>query len=397
MTTVHVVVPDSVDDPTRPSGGNTYDRHICAGLRDLGWVVRVHPRPGRWPHPGARDLDGLVRTLAALPPDALVLVDGLLASGHPEVLVPAAQRLRLVVLVHLPLGHALAVEAAGGPAGARLPATADRERAVLRAAAAVLTPSRWTADWLLASYDLSPPRVHVARPGADPAPPATGSTALATTGRTTGTALLTVAAVVPAKGHAELLAALASLRAEAWHLVCAGPLDRAPAHVAHLREWCADAGIADRVTFAGPLGSTALDRAYAAADLLVVPSRIESYGLVVTEALARGLPVVATAVGGVDEAMGSVAGAGRPGLLVAPGTAALAEALRSWLGDATLRDRLRRVAGERRTTLEPWSTTARHVSDVLTEVNRSRTAYVGVGAGVGTPEPTAPDPERRAP
>jgi glycosyltransferase involved in cell wall biosynthesis len=390
VTAVHVVVPDSVDDPARPSGGNTYDRRVCAGLRDLGWAVHLHPLPGSWPHPGADDVAGLARTLASLPLDAVVLVDGLLASGHPEVLVPAARRLRLVVLVHLPLGHPLADEAAGGRPAALPPGTAAGERAVLAAASAVLTTSRWTADWLLASYALSPDRVHVARPGADLAAPATGSA--------TGAALLTVAAVVPAKGHAELVAALASVGGAAWQLVCAGALDRAPQHVARLREQCRAAGIADRVTFAGPLGAEALDRAYAAADLLVVPSRVESYGLVVTEALARALPVVAPAVGGLGEAMGSAA-AGRPGLLVRPGSTALADALRSWLDDATLRARLRRAAGERRTTLEPWSTTTRHVSAVLSGVNRSRAAYVGVGAGEGPDRPrsTPPDRERRVP
>jgi glycosyltransferase involved in cell wall biosynthesis len=394
VSTVHVVVPDSVADPARPSGGNTYDRRVCAGLRDLGWDVRLHLLPGDWPHPDAGYLDGLAGTLASLPQGSVVLVDGLVASAHPEVLLPAAGRLRIVVLVHLPLGHPLAAEAAGGPAGALPSGTADGERAVLTAAAAVLTTSRWTADWLRASYDLAPDGIRVARPGADRARPATGSA--------DGSALLTVAAVVPAKGHAELLDALTSLRDRSWRLVCTGPLDRAPGHVARLRARCRDAGITDRVTFTGTLGGEALDRAYAASDLVVVPSRIETYGLVVTEALARALPVVAAAVGGLEEAMGAAPGADQPGRLVRPG-AALAGALRSWLDDATVRERWRGAARERSTTLEPWSVTARRVSDLLAgvaQVNRSRTAYVGVGAGPdpdgGRPDP-APRPERRTP
>ena len=391
MRTVHVVVPDSVEDPARPSGGNTYDRRVCAGLRDLGWDVHLHALAGDWPQPDARGLAGLARTLTALPPDAVVLIDGLLASGHPDVLLPAARRLRLVVLVHLPLGHPAAVEAADRQPGPSPWVPPDHEQAVLAAAAAVLTTSRWTADWLVAAYDLSPRLLRVARPGADRAQLVTGSSA--------GLALLSVAALVPAKGHAELLDALASLRDLAWQLVCAGPLDRAPGHVAQLRARCRDAGIADRVTFTGALGGEALDRAYAAADLVVVPSRIETYGLVVTEALARGLPVVATAIGGIAEAMGTAPGTDEPGLLVPPGSTALAGALRSWLDDATLRDRARQAARARRTTLEPWSTTALQVSDVLSElaagepVNRSRTAYVGVGTGPPQhrARPTEPD------
>ena len=360
MRTVHVVIPDSVDDPARPSGGNTYDRRVCAGLQDLGWDVRVHRQPGGWPTPGPAGVAALARVLESLPPDAVVLVDGLVASGHPEVLVPAARRLRVVVLVHLPLGHPAALDATGPTADPAPPVGPEQEGSVLAAAAAVLTTSRWTADWLLTSYDLAADRLHVARPGADRARPATGTA--------DGTALLSVAAVVPAKGHAELLTALATLADRSWRLVVAGALDLAPDHVARLRETCARAGLTDRVSFAGPLGGAALDREYAAADLLVVPSRIETYGLVVTEALARALPVVATEVGGVGEAMGSVAGGGRPGRLVGPGGDGLAVALWSWLEEPEVRERWRSAAAERRTTLEPWSATARQVADLLTEV-----------------------------
>jgi len=124
VRTVHVVVPDSVDDPARPSGGNTYDRRVCAGLRYLGWLVDVHPQPGDWPHPDRSSVGVLARTLAALPDDALVLVDGLLASGNAECLLPAAVRLRVVVLVHLPLGHSLGDEAVGGQAATDPPVVA---------------------------------------------------------------------------------------------------------------------------------------------------------------------------------------------------------------------------------------------------------------------------------
>ena len=92
--------------------------------------------------------------------------------------------------------------------------------------------------------------------------------------------------------------------------------------------------------FAGPRTGADLERSYAAADLLVLASRAETYGMVVTEALARGLPVVAAEVGGLTEALGHGADGIRPGLLVPPDDpAALGAALRAWLGDAELRER----------------------------------------------------------
>ena len=105
MTQVHVVVPEGIDDPMRPSGGNAYDRRICRGLAALGWTVHEHPVPGTWPRPGAIGHAALARAVREIPDGAVVLLDGLVASAAPDALVPQARRLRQVVLVHMPLGH----------------------------------------------------------------------------------------------------------------------------------------------------------------------------------------------------------------------------------------------------------------------------------------------------
>jgi len=126
-------------------------------------------------------------------------------------------------------------------------------------------------------------------------------------------------------------------------------------------------GIADRVCFRGPLTGAALHAAYADADVLVLASHAETYGMVVTEALARGLPVIATAVGGLPEALGQAPDGSRPGLLVPAGDVpALRRALRDWLGDADLRAGLRRSALQRRPTLSGWTRTSEQVADALT-------------------------------
>jgi len=349
VTTVHVVVPEGIGDPARPSGGNTYDRRVCRGLAGAGWSVREHAVPGSWPRPDAASyaaLDGVIR---AIPDDAVVLLDGLVASTAPELLVPQASRLRLVTLVHMPLGHDPADDEAR-----------TREGAVLSAAASVVTTSRWARRTLLELYGLPGERVHVAEPGVDAAGLAPGTASAG--------ALLCVAAVIRGKGHDLLLDALARVPDLPWQCLCAGRLDRDPAFVEGLRRRVLDRDLADRVTFPGPLTGADLARGYRAADLLVLASRAETYGMVVTEALAHGLPVVATEVGGVPEALGRAADGHLPGLLVPPGDpAALGAALRAWLGDAALRERLRRAARERRASLSRWSTTASVVSAVLTE------------------------------
>ena len=355
MTAVHFVVPDGIDDPARPSGGNAYDRHVCRGLTSIGWSVREHAIPGFWSLPDAASFAALEGVVQRIPDEAVVLLDGLVASTAPEVLVPQARRLRLVVLVHMPLGHR--------PADGRAGDARMRERAVLSVAAAVITTSAWSRQRLLELYSLPADRVHVAEPAVDAADLATGTTA--------GGALLCVGAVTPDKGHDVLLDALATVTDLSWRCVWVGSLDRAPAFVEDLRRRSLDAGLSDRVCFAGPLSGADLDRAYAAADLLVLASRGEAYGMVVIEALARGLPVVAADVGGLTEALGHGADGIRPGLLVpSDDPAALGAALRAWLGDAELRGRLRRAACERRESLSRWSTTTSVIADVLAGVPR---------------------------
>ncbi|MFI7520290.1 glycosyltransferase family 4 protein [Micromonospora globbae] len=342
MGVVHVVLPNDIDDPASPSGGNHYDRRLCRGLAERGWAVREHAVAGDWPRPDAAARAALAGVLAALPDGAVVLVDGLVASATPDVLAPQADRLRLVVLVHMPLGD-------------------DAEARALGAARAVVTTSGWTRDRLLDRYDLPAGRVHVATPGVDPAPPASG------TG--TGGGLLCVAAVTPTKGHDVLVRALALAADLPWTCTCAGSLTRDEDFVADLRGRLADTGLTERVRLVGPWTGDALDAAYDAADLLVLPSRFETYGMVVTEALARGIPVLGTATGGLPEALGRAPDGELPGLLVPPeDPPALAGALRRWLGDAALRDRLARAARDRRATLVTWSDTAARVATVLAGV-----------------------------
>jgi glycosyltransferase involved in cell wall biosynthesis len=344
---VHVIVPGGFDDPARPSGGNTYDRRVCEGLAAQGWLVEVQPVPGSWPRPNAAAHAVLADVVGRIPDGALVLLDGLVASTAPEVLVPQAQRLRLVALVHMPLGQ--------GTADA---AVREREGLVLSTARAVVTTSEWARRTLLELYDLAPNRVQVAEPGVDAAAIAPGT---ATAG-----ALLCVAAVTPGKGHDVLLDALSTMPELRWHCRCIGSLDRDPTFGRRVRLRSADLGLGQRLSFAGPGAGAELDRSYAAADLLVLASRGETYGMVVTEALARGLPVIAANVGGVPEALGHGADGARPGALVPPDDpAGLGAALRAWLGDAELRHRWRRAARERRASLVPWSATSSALAGVL--------------------------------
>ena len=349
---MHVVVPEGIEDPARPSGGNTYDRQLCDHLAADGWSVCVRGVAGDWPWAGEAACRALEKALEAMPDGSLVLIDGLVASAVPEVIVPASRRLRLVVLMHMPIGCRDADDG-----------SLEREGAVVGAAAAVVTTSDWSRDRLLEAYDLDPARVHVAHPGVDPAAPAEGSDS--------GRHLLCVGAVTPGKGHDLLLAALTAIADLDWRCICVGTLTKAPEFVDELCGDIRSAGLDDRLVLTGPRTGRDLEASYADADVLVLASRAETYGMVVTEALARALPVVAPRVGGVPEALGEAPDGSRPGLLLPPADAdALADSLRRWLCEPDLRQELRDAADRRRAGLRGWSHTADRVAGVLAEVAR---------------------------
>lgn len=332
-----------VPEPAAPSGGHTYDLRLA---RTLG-LHRVEV-PGTWPRPDPDARTALHRVLDGLPDASTVLLDGLVACGVPEVVLPHTRRLRTVVLVHLPLAD---------ETGLPPEAAADlqtREQAVLRAAAAVIATGDAAARDLAERHRLD--AVAVAPPGTDPAPQTTPGD---------GTRLLCVASPTPRKGHDLLLTALHRLRDLPWTCTCPGlPARGGGPWAARLQESARTLG--DRLTLPGPLTGTDLDTAYATADLLVLPTRAETYGMVVTEALARAVPVLATRVGGVPQALGRAPDGTRPGLLVPPQDPdALTRALHRWLTDPPLRERLRHSARRRRTALAGWKETAHAVGTVL--------------------------------
>ncbi len=347
---VHVVVPEGFDNPGQPTGGNIYDRRVCAGLAEAGWEVQVATVATTWP---VRDSGGradLVRVVSAIPDDETVLIDGLIASPAAAQLLPHTGRIRMTVLLHMPLATAV-----------DRPHDADAkrsERSVLRAAAGVVVPSEWTRRQVLARYPVQARRVHVARPGVDrvaaPARPVRGH-------------LICVGVLSRHKGQDLLIEALAGLADRDWHCVLAGSLDRDPDFVERLRTRTTRLGYDHRVRLSGVLTGAALSHAYTTADLLVAPSRSETYGMTVTEALAHGLPVIATAVGGLPEALGSTADGTGPGRLIPPGDpAALAAALGDWLGDEGHRHRLRAAVRQRQPTLQGWEQTTQEIANALT-------------------------------
>jgi glycosyltransferase involved in cell wall biosynthesis len=346
-----LVVPGSLDGRT---GGYAYDRAIAAGLRARGWSIDVRELDGSFPRPSPGALDRAAQAFDAIPARTIVLVDGLAFGAMPDIIVAHASRLSIVALVHLPLAADVGLEPGES---ARLE---EAERRALEAAARIVVTGKGALP-LLERYRLEPGRVAVVEPGTARAPLARGSSGLPLQ-------LLAVATLNPGKGHEDLLTALASVPRRQWRLTCAGSLTRHPATVERVRAAIDRLALADRVVLAGELDGSALEACYDTADLFVLATRQETYGMAVAEALAHGLPVVSTMTGAIPALGGEAAG-----LLVAPGdTVALSDALSRVLCDDELRASLARGARQRRTMLRGWEEATAEMAAVLAEAPKGR-------------------------
>jgi glycosyltransferase involved in cell wall biosynthesis len=337
-----VVIPGDLETRT---GGYEYDRRIIAGLRSRGWSVDVLPLDATFPQPTRAARGGAVRMFAAIPDGATVLVDGLALGALPDEIAREAGRLTVVALVH----HPLAAETGLDPDVAGALEGSER-RAVASARVVVVTSCATAAA--IARYGVSEDRIVIVEPGTDRAPLARGSQAAISNLQSAmpiSMSLLCVATLTPRKGHELLCRALAAVSNKQWRLTCAGSLDRDPATTARICAQLRADGLEDRVSLVGELDAAALALEYDRADVFVLATLHEGYGMAVAEALARGLPVVSTATGAIEE---TVCGAG---LIVPPGNLeALTGALSRILDDSRVRGTLAERARLVRDRLPTW-------------------------------------------
>jgi len=337
-------------DPDTPTGGYVYDRRIAAGLVESGWHIEQRRLDASFPQPSRVALEHARQMLAEIPDEALVLIDGLALGAMPSLVRDECRRLRLVALVH----HPLADET--GLAPTQRAELEDVETRALAAVRGTIVTSRFTAV-RLRHYGVPVERLRVVEPGVDPSPRALGIAG-------NPLSLICVATITERKGHDILLEALAGLRDLQWRLSCIGDLDRDPVWSARILEQCERLGLADRVRFTGALSPQILEQHYQSAGLAVLATRFEGYGMVVTEAVAYGLPMVLTRGGAAAETLPDGAGI----LVPVDDVAALRQALRSLLSDPEKRARLAETAWRAALTLPSWSQAVRAFSAVLDDV-----------------------------
>lgn len=345
------LLPGSLDTPT---GGFVYDRYVIEGCRAAGLAPRLLIADGRYPEPDGATLGHAADLIADLPDGTIVVVDGLGLTGLAPVLEPHARRLAFVGLVHHPLADETGVE------GADRNRWIERETRALEFTKAVFVTSRTTAQRVSEILVVPKDRIRVVVPGVEDIP----NLDFRTRPRAHGSVrLLSVGTLIPRKGHDVLIGALADLKALDWQLdIIGAPRDLG--HASSLKALIGLMGLSDRVTLHGAVEHGTLERAYRAADLFVLASRHEGYGIAYGEAVRWGLPVVGTTAGAIPEAVPE--GAGR---LVAPGDR---EALRDVLDDLLRTPRvlaeLAQGARNAATDLQTWTTTGAAFADHIKEI-----------------------------
>jgi glycosyltransferase involved in cell wall biosynthesis len=361
-----------------PTGGNVYNQNLLTELDALGVKVRVETLPGLWPEGNASTHAQLARVLQNAPTS---IVDGIVGCGAPDVIAAAVDSGHVIlILLHLPISDELGLEPSRRERYAALEARA------IRAASGVLSTSRWSAEKFTRRFGRRD--FGVAVPGVRPAAVARGSQ------HTGGPRFLTLAALTPTKDQLTLVQALGQVAGLSWTAALVGSDQAAPHYAARVRAHIAAAGLAERIAVLGMLTGDTLAREWDAADLLILPSRIETYGLVIGEALARGIPAVVPAETGAVEALhqGETSHSpATPGTAVPSGDAAsLAELLRSWLTEPTLRHAWRQAALARRDTLPGWRQTAKAVLTYLERVEHAPSTRTGSPPGSPQTPPPAP-------
>lgn len=338
-------------DKDQRTGGYVYDATVLDRLNAMGVETAHLELPGSFPAPSETDMQVTFDALAAVPRGRPIVVDGL-ALGAMDPKRMDRIEAPVVGMVHHPLGLESGLE----PERAR--ALLRNEAEVLGRVAHVVVPSAHIAGTVVRELGVARDKVTVAHPGFERAGAGTGPD----NKKAEPPLILSVGLLARRKGHDVLLEALGRLTALDWQAEIVGKAHDAP--TAQALEAQADRlGLQDRVRFAGEVGADALQEAYARASLFALATRYEGYGMVLSEAMLHGLPVVSCRVGAVPETVGDAA------LLVAPDDpVALAGAIERLLIEPGTAERYAAAARSRAQSLTGWDHTARIFAGVLERI-----------------------------
>lgn len=335
-------------DLATPTGGYGYDRRIIDGLGQLGWRVSPLSLGEGFPFPDEKTRIEAERQLSSLPDQSRVVIDGLALGAMGDAISELGSTVDLIALVH----HPLCLE--NGLSETEAAGFRQSENLALQHACRIVVTSPATADQVQELFGIPPERINVVLPGTD-------RCAFQEKPETDRPRLLSVGTISPRKGYDLLFKALAELKQLDWELGIAGAVHFDPDCYAELQELLKGKGLEDRVTFYGAVDPDVLSGMYEEANIFVLASRYEGYGMAYTEALAHGLPVIGSGAGAVKDTLPADASV----YCGIEDVDRLKNALRTLIGDPKARQAMGQAARIAADNLPTWTDAAKNFAMAL--------------------------------
>ncbi|KZL25206.1 MULTISPECIES: glycosyltransferase family 4 protein [unclassified Pseudovibrio] len=334
-------------DLNTPTGGYRYDREIIRGLQKHGWNVSLISLEGTYPVPSDADKKLALEVIEEIEPSALIIVDGLVLGASSDLAQNIADRSSLIALVH----HPLFLESGIAPELAKVLRAAETQALTFAKHVIVTSPS--TQKTLISQMDVPAEKISIVLPGIDRP---TVSESAPTSNDTLATPkLLCVGSLVPRKGQLHLVEALGQLKHLDWHLDLIGETRFDPEYASQVRSQIKKHDLTERIRVHGGIPKAELTGFYQSADLFVLPTYYEGYGMAFAEAMSFGLPIIASGEGAVASTVPPTAGfhvgAGDP--------LALGKAIKTLLQNKELRSQLSTGALAAARALPDWNDSAK--------------------------------------
>jgi len=267
------------------TGGHLYNRHMVEGLRQKGHGVKVLRLDESTMLTHAIEIK-CSSYFNTLPPGSCVLIDSLVLGNIPGVLKKYSEKLTFIGLIHLPLTY-------NPLPGKNRKHIANREVKAMMMTRHLIVTGRFTLRMLM-DAGISHEKISLIEPGVENYPRKRYYADLPL-------GLLCISNYSQIKGQLLLVRALNRLRNNKWTLQMYGDINTEKPYVTRLKSIIANKKLNDRILLHDTIERNNISEAFLASDLFVLPSRFETYGMVLTESLAHGIPVVTTHAGNIPD------------------------------------------------------------------------------------------------
>lgn len=339
------IIPGDINLPT---GGYRYDREIINAWKNSNIDVGLISIDGNYPFPGEVEKTRALDKIESFSKADIAVVDGLLGGATPEFMQKLSKIMPVAALIH----HPLCLE--NGLDQKTAKALEDKERRGLAFTSCVITTSPTTSRTVAQLFDQDPSQIHTILPGVARGMRSSGT-------ESSSINLLCVGSVIERKGHKDLLHSLSKLKHLDWNLDCIGSTQFDRPLYNELSAFVEREALTKKVQFHGDVDEEVLEIAYSKADVFVLPSLFEGYGMSYAEAIVRGIPVIGTTAGAIPQTVPESCG-----ILVEPSNISqLTNALESLITNNALRTKLREATIKAEPGFPTWQDSAAQFYEIL--------------------------------